>query len=60
MAGANIREVVFGWMRYSPLESDTIHSNVMMDVVSRLQASLIYFPATEIIQPIHDSHKGIR
>jgi hypothetical protein len=49
MCGFNL-----GYMRYSLLKSDTIHFEVMMDVVSRFQATIIYSSAPEMIQPSCD------
>jgi len=33
--GVNMCGIIFSYMRYSLLKSDTIYSEVMMDVVSR-------------------------
>ena len=52
--------IIFSYMRYSSLASDTIYSEVMMDVVSGFQATIIYFRAPKMAQPIYDSRNGIR
>jgi hypothetical protein len=50
--------IIFSYMRYLSLASDTIYPEVMMDVVSGFQATIIYFPAANMIQPLHDLPEG--
>ena len=54
-----MRGIIFSYMRYSFLASDTIYSEVMMDVVSRFQVAIIYSSAAEMSQPFCDFHQGI-
>ena len=54
-----MRGVIFGYVRYSLLASDTIYPEVMMDAMSRFQATIIYLSTPEMIQPICNSHESI-
>jgi hypothetical protein len=47
-------------VRYLFLKSDTVCSEVMMDVVPRFQVTVTYFSAAETTQPVCHLHKGVR
>jgi len=51
---------IFSYMRYSLLESDTLCSDVVMDVVSRFQATIIDFSTPEVTQPVYDFHDAMQ
>jgi hypothetical protein len=58
--GVNMCGIIFSYTRYSLLKSDTIYSEVVMDVVSRFQATIIYSSAPKMAQPFYDFHKSTR